>query len=440
MKKLRIAFIVIVAILLYSIGLSALVRNVYFGEKGKWGIMGQSVRFMAELPSNVKKALGKPEFYVANATSSDGLETFKAPGEFSYPKLLVSYKTAPFGQQFELMEVPSGKTLKTWTPDNAMLYDAGQNEKDPRRPPAGSDLYFMHALMLADSSLVFNSQLTSLLARIDKDSKVVWVKNDRNYHHTSEADAEGNIWVCSRPHLANAYDFIPPSSQAEKSLMDDSITKIDPQTGDILFDKPVIQILVENGYGDLVIQKGQLISDPIHLNDIQPALTDSPYWQKGDLLVSCRNINTVFLYRPGTDAIVWLKQGPWMNQHDADFVDSTRVSIFGNDIIREESALDPKVVRKGLFFPPKKEHNSVYVYDFATGDVTTPYETPLREENISTITSGRSEILANGDIFIEDTNNGRIIFADSTSKKMEFTKRIDPEHISSLFWSRLIKK
>jgi hypothetical protein len=62
----------------------------------------------------------------------------------------------------------------------------------------------------------------------------------------------------------------------------------------------------------------------------------------------------------------------------------------------------------------------------------------LKKEKVTTITSGRCDILENGDIFIEETNQGRIIVGDSLNKKIEYVKRLDDKHISSLFWSRII--
>ena len=101
--------------------------------------------------------------------------------------------------------------------------------------------------------------------------------------------------------------------------------------------------------------------------------------------------------------------------------------------------MDPKITTKNLFFPPSGGTNEIYLYNFENDSVTTPYSKLMEAEGINTITSGRSEILANGDIFVEDTNNGRIIIGDSARSKMEYVKRIDDEHISSLFWSRMIK-
>ena len=420
--------------------LSALVRNIYLNKDGgeRWGFIAKPVKFMAEIPSLAKQSLKAGEFMVRNTDIKDGI-TITGEGLAGYPKLLVSYKDKRFGQKFELLDLKNGSSFKRWEPDNEILFDRSHNPENPFMQVKGSDLYFMHPIMGADSSLIFNSQLTSLLVKIDKNSEIVWLKNDKRYHHTTEMDHEGNLYACTRPFLSGEYDFLPENYEAYKEiLIDDEISKIDPVTGESIFNKSVLEILVENGYEELLLGNGQFISDPIHLNDIQPALSDSEYWQKGDLLISCRNLSTVFLYRPSSNKILWLKHGPWYNQHDADFLDNDKIVVFGNDVIREESTIDPKLTQENLFFSNKRSHNDVYIYNFEKDTVTTPYRRLMKKEGIRTYTSGRSEVLPNGDLFVEDTNNGRIIFGDTINKKIEYVKRIDDEHISSLFWSRLI--
>ena len=441
MKKLRIIFIVVAGLFFYSILLSSFVRNIYLNNNSleRWGILAKPVMFMAELPSMAKQSLNPGEFMLKNSTQKDGVQKYATNNIDAYPDLLVSFKDERFGQKFELLDLNTGKTIKRWEPDNSLLFDRAYNEANPLRLPKGSDLHFMHPFMDKDSSLIFNSQISSLLAKIDKDDNIVWLKNDRRYHHTIEKDSEGALYVCSRPFLSGQYDMLPMDYEAySEVLIDDEISKVDPETGELLFSKSVIELLLENGYERLLLGKGQFNSDPIHLNDIQPATTDSEYWKKGDLLISCRNLSTVFLYRPSTNKVLWLQRGPWYNQHDVDFVGNDKIAIFGNDVIREESVIDGKITEQDLFFSNKRAHNDVYIYNFEKDTVTTPYNRLMKKEGIMTYTSGRSEVLPNGDLFVEDTNNGRIIFGDSINKKIEYVKRVDDEHISSLFWSRLI--
>ncbi|MEX0291111.1 MAG: arylsulfotransferase family protein [Flavobacteriaceae bacterium] len=441
MKRLRILFIIVAGLFFYSMLLAALTRNIYLNKDGgeRWGFIAKPVKFIAEIPSLAKQSLKPGEFLVVNDEAKGGLDLQASGIPDSYPKLLVSYKDERFGQKFELVDLHQNKVLKSWEPDNALLFDQAYNETNPEKPVKGSDLYFLHPLLTKDSALILSSQLTSLLVKVNKNNEIDWLKNDKRYHHSTEFDLDGNVYSCTRSFHSNEYDFLPQNYEDYKEvLMDDEITKIDPDTGETLFTKSVLKILVENGYERLLLGKGQFNSDPIHLNDIQPALTDSPYWKKGDLLISCRNLSTVFLYRPSTDKILWLRRGPWYNQHDADFLDGDKIVVFGNDVIREESVMDGSITKETLFFSNKRSHNDVYIYNFEKDSVYTPYSRLMKKEEIKTYTSGRCDVLPNGDVFVEDTNNGRIIFGDSINTKIEYVRRIDDKHISSLFWSRLI--
>ncbi|WP_299164469.1 arylsulfotransferase family protein [uncultured Eudoraea sp.] len=442
MKKLRYIFIAIVGILIFSTLLASSIRNIYGskdGGYGRFGILVKPLKFMAEIPSTVKKVFSPAEFYVTNSTSKEGL-TFNKNFELKeYPNLLVSYKEKEFDQKFDLIDLNNGSLIKRWEPNNKTLYEQAYNLNNPRKPSKGSDLYFMHPLILEDSTLIFSAQLTSLLAKIDKNSQLIWLKNDRTYHHTLELDINGNIYTCTTPFQSKKYNFLSDNYDIYKNnIIDDHITLIDKNNGNELFDKSIIDILLENGYEDLLLAKGQINSDPVHLNDIQPALYSTDHWLEGDLLISCRNLSAVFLYRPSTNKILWLKSGPWYNQHDVDFLDDDKVLVFGNDVIREESIIDPRLTTSNLFFSSERPHNNAYVYHLSNDSISTPYTDLFQTEEIHTYTSGRCDILPNGDIFIEDTNHGRIIIGNSTTKKIEYVKRLDKDHISSLFWSRIV--
>lgn len=414
MKKLRFAFILIAGLFFFAIFIASSVRNIYLSRdegKGRLGFMTTPLKFLAETPSLMKQILEPAEFLVKDSTLQDGFTYFDRKPSDRYPNLLVGYKTVKYGSEFDLLDGDTGKVIKNWSPDNESLFLRAFNDLNPRKPPSKeSDLYYLHPLMLKDSSLLIAAQLTSLLAKIDKNNKISWLKNDRTYHHSLELDGDGNVYSCTRPFESAQYDFLPTDYDSYKNdLVDDHITLLNPDTGEILFDKSVIAILLENGYENVLLGKGQVTSDLTHLNDIQPALSTTEYWQKDDLLVSCRNLSTVFLYRPGTNKVLWLKTAPWYNQHDADFYGQDKIVVFGNDDLREESKEISSIGNQNLFFSNKRSHNEVYVYNFATDSIATPFTRLLKDEEISTSTSGRSEILSNGDLFVEDTNHGRIV-------------------------------
>jgi hypothetical protein len=129
------------------------------------------------------------------------------------------------------------------------------------------------------------------------------------------------------------------------------------------------------------------------------------------------------LYRPSTNKILWLKTGPWMNQHDMNFVDDHTISVFGNDVMFGE-----------LF----DGHNSVYFYDFKTNVVSEPYQKIMKEMEVKTLTQGRGTPLPGGDLFIDESNNGRILKVSKDKVQWEYVNRIDKDTLSMSSWSRYL--
>lgn len=321
---------------------------------------------------------------------------------------------------FKLIRLSDKEILHKWVPDVKEIMRLRDKGKSLSEQSNIGNLVFWHPLLSPDGSLIFNTEDRSLI-KIDKNSKVMW-NLDGIFHHSQEFDAEGNIWASSVMETN-----IPIVSRFFKEYRDDALAQISSD-GKLLKKLSISQILMDNGYRGLLFGIGPSEKDPIHLNDIQPALSSGPYWQKGDLLVSIRNKSTVFLYRPSTNKILWLQTGPWLNQHDVDFIDDHRISIFGNNIIRNQN------------YDFIDGHNEVYVYDFSNSELSTPYTQFLNKAKVKTMTGGRSEILKNGDVYIEETDFGRMLRGNSQQIIWQYVERIDDSSASVLGWSRILNE
>ena len=121
-----------------------------------------------------------------------------------------------------------------------------------------------------------------------------------------------------------------------KDFIDDSIIKINTD-GKKLFNKSVTEILIENNivaenFALTTLWSSQL--DPIHLNDIEPAFTDTEYWQQGDVFISIRHQHAIIHYRPSTNKVINYITGPFAAQHDVDIISDKEISIFNNNNVR----------------------------------------------------------------------------------------------------------
>jgi len=358
------------------------------------------------IPTSVPNDIFEPR-KIIDKKSPAGVKLYSDSSTFSSTYLLTSAFKTSQEDEFKLIHIPSGKTIKIWN----ISEDFKLNFKNfPEKPR------FNHPLVLKDSSLILKVTQNNFLLSLSENNKIQWIDTSYKYHHSTEKENDSTIWVCATSKKADKYKI--------DDFIHDAICAVDPRNGKIKFIKSVADILVENGYQyllDIVYE-----NDGIHINDIEPALYSSNYWKKGDLLISIRHKNTIALYRPSTQKIIWLKTGPWLAQHDCDFVDGKTIMVFGNDVLRGKN--DPFV----------NGHNDIYFYDFEKDKISKPYTKVMKQIGIKTNTQGRCDLLKNGDLFIEETEAGKLYIINKDSLKMTYTDRYDNNYIKMLNWVRPI--
>ena len=258
------------------------------------------------------------------------------------------------------------------------------------------------------------------LVMLDGCSSVQWVLDRPRFHHSIERDAEGYFWV--------PYRVDPPQvPESGLDMIEDGLARISP-SGEIASLIPLSPALVAGGYGHLLYAMEHYIGDPMHMNDIQPVLEDGPWWRRGDLFVSLLSRSVVLLYRPSTDAIVWLKAGPWMHQHDINILSEHEISVFSNN-----------AARLGNNRREVLGANDVYIYDFDSGEVNSPWRNALRQHEVKTTVEGRATVIENGDVFVEETTQGRAlqVAADGTVRWVYVNRGADGQ-VYRLNWSRYL--
>ncbi len=422
-----VATVVVVIMILNAVAFSVihvLTHGKMFGKAS-----GLVIDF-ALFPSEIKKAFGQltakvknyqlrvdPKFEHINQLETDlyGLVSYNSAHGDSLELKLINFKTESI--------------IHTWRCLKVKFATEG--------------LCSNHPELMNDYSVIF--KLDYDLYRLDANSKIIWKNDSLMFHHTLEFDHEGNLW--SPTTIDNGSMNLNSkviNYETELPFRDDAITKIDAGTGKILFSKSIAEILLENNYPGLI--HGNWQYDPIHLNDIEPVLSDSKYWKKGDLFLSCRNIQTVFLYRPSTGKILWLRTGLWVNQHDIDIMDSMTITIFNNNvnqnskdfIYRENKGSNAKLV-KTLHEPIKV--NTIVAYNFERDSTYQLLPELMRRENIDTRSQGIFSPISNGTFFIEETDQGKIFIGtnEKTLFKMQFVAA-DSSFVYYPGWSRIYEK
>lgn len=343
---------------------------------------------------------------ITDSTSKNGAMLFSDTNNFASNLFLISTLKTANQVEIKLMNLLHGNVIKSWRLDQDVRIKKFYDPTSISRP--------YHPLMIKDSSIIVNLEGETGLINIDKNNKLKWIESNFIFHHSIELENDSTIWTSVRVKNFDKYKI--------DGFLHDGICAIDPRSGKIKFSKSIADILVENGYQNILDVYYE--NDAIHLNDVQPALYSSKYWEKGDLLLSMRHRNTVALYRPSTNKIIWLKTGPWLGQHDCDFVDGKTIMVFGNDVLRGEN---------NSFI---NGHNDIYFYDFEKDEISKPYTKVMKEAGIKTRTQGRCDLLNNGDLFIDESENGKLYIINKDSLKMIYTERFDKNHIKMFNWVR----
>jgi len=433
LKKIKIELWVIclASILLFIglVGFGSLVRHEILAPVSRLPILSSAALFLAEIPLNLRKIVRGQNFdLLAVEQRFPNVSGFQGkPLEEETYLLLSKHDGDEERGIVELVDLRSFEVKKTWRPDIDQinkLVDTSQPEfENLERDHHAKRYEIKHPFLTEDGGLIFQSG--SPLVKIDKNSQLVWQNQEDDFHHSFEQDHEGNFWVGSEIYPYKVVNKYVGSKWG--NYKDDAITKVSAD-GEILFQKSVSNILIEHNLKSLVFQLGNIFKiDPIHLNDIQPVLTDGPHWKQGDVFLSLRHLSMIILYRPSTNKIIWKGTGHTAGQHDIDILDDHRISIFNNNIIK---AIDGRKV---------DSNNEVVIYDFKIDSYSKYLNESLEQYDLRTVSAGRSKILNNGDLFIEETDHGRLLyFNKDTSVQWQYVNRANDGNVYLLNWSRIL--
>ena len=436
-KKISIRFLLIIIVIFFfliayygAILTSALndldTPNQRFSKLKKISI------FIAEIPQNLKPSVIKKKFinldtaevFKANNQNEEGIKIYK---EINRDELLLvpRYDINLNRSVVEIRRIDNFKLLHTFKPSIAEIHKLIPNDwefKHVRRDWTKERYIFNHPEIDTYGNLIFKSE--SPLVKIDFCGKILWVNHVDNFHHSIELDDNGNIFSPTYifPTSLDTSLFGQTKSWDTINVNDDSITKVD-QEGNTIYQKSIIQILLDNGYKGLIFgMRHHFTWDQLHINDIQPTKFDTKYWQKDDLFISSRRLSMIMHYRPSNNKIINLIQGPFSRQHDVDIYSDKEISIFNNNEI---------VTKKGLYVDG---NNEIIVYNFETKKFRKIFNETLRKIKPTSLTNGLHEFLKDGSLLIEDGPGGRLIYLD---KKGDLVWEFNNNY--RITWSRVVK-
>ncbi len=418
--------LLLIIVIISVVGFGALVEHAA-SDPYRSGVLAKSTLRIARIPADARKVA--KEIIKNDHPTLSLIQRFEGQTGFQLDRsedragdlLVLSRYDRDLGRSIvELADMENGDIIHQYTPDiNAInaRSDLKITEVNFARDRHPGRYMMTHPLLESDGSLVFQGMGTPLV-KIDACSQVEWTL-DGVFHHSIERGPGGNYWT--------AQQFMPSTvAFTSNDFIDDAIVKIS-QDGEILFQKSVGALLIENGLGHIVYTGNKYLPDPLHLNDVQPVFEDGPFWKRGDVFISLRHSSAVILYRPSANKVLWHQQGPWLAQHDVDIVSEHEISIFNNNTA---------VVPYGEYVIGS---NELLIYDFKTEEVRSPYREGFRRNDVRTGTHGLSKILPNGDVFVEEHNFGRLLaMGTDGSLRWSYVNRASDQRTYHLQWSRYL--
>lgn len=240
-----------------------------------------------------------------------------------------------------------GEILHTWSIGPESIWKDLQTVEGINR---ASNIYSVGALPFPNGDLVVTYQGRNTfpygvgIARFDKDSRLLWKKENLS-HHWFSADDEGRLYTsvfrASDAPLMVGASNLQFNCRAGK-LYEDVIVVLD-RDGNELDSIPIIAAFVDAGYAGLVYQgkhpdTGLPVDyeecDPTHLNDVRVMsaadAATSAIIESGDLLVSLRSNNLIALIDPRSKKVKWVSTGRSILQHSPRYLGNDKVLVFDN--------------------------------------------------------------------------------------------------------------
>ena len=337
--------------------------------------------------------------------------------------VLTTYSDTSNSRSIVLLNLRNDSILYKWTVHNQ--YDENTRIFNP--------------LLLPGKSLVFAFDFFSGLRRIDSLTNIVWKQDSIHQHHSMNLDKNGDIWICSTEPFFYASGLYKLDGRSV-FYIDNYITKLDAETGRILFHKSVTAILRENKLSNYLLKSANF-QDPIHINDVEPAFKSTKYYKEGDVFISARCPSIIMHYRPSTNKVIKVIEGPFATQHDVDFLNDNSLVLFNNNYY---------AINSGDGKPPPPDsskleiagdlYSNIVRYDFDDESFSFIGDSVFRANEIFSMTEGLIDFLDPKTYFVEEQNTGLIwiIKDDKVIYKNVFKSQHEGYHHLPN-WTRIIK-
>ena len=212
-----------------------------------------------------------------------------------------------------LLDIQTGTIAHQWLFDDKVFFN---NAKQ----------YDHHLFtVLPDGSVIFSKEEgDGALYRYSSCGELLW-KIPGSFHHSITKRKDNLYWVLGSPQIVN---------QSK-----DTISLLEVDSGTIVKTIFLDEVHLKNQDKNVFSLKWvshNSNEDKFHVNDADPLLENLaasvPQFDVGDLLVSYRHANLVYVLDPDTLDVKWWTQGNTSGQHDPDWQNTGFITIFDNQV------------------------------------------------------------------------------------------------------------
>ncbi len=284
-----------------------------------------------------------------------------------------------------------GNVLHFWKTDPSVLFP----EKSI------SENYVHGTYLFPDGDILLNIEYGGLV-RLDACGNIKWKLDYPSTHHSISLSDDGNFWVSGNVPVSDNPDgrkHIEKYTGLRLPVYEDHALKVSPK-GEILHDINMLDVIYSNNLQRYIPKfKRENYGDIFHLNDVESLSKEMadeyPMFEYGDILVSFRNLNLVFVMDPQSHAIKWHTIKDFNGQHDPDFIGEGWIGVFDNN-----SGFTPRGLMSGgtKIIAVQPHTNKI--------DILFPKS---NSEHLYTYAGGKWQMLPNGNILLVEARAGRAI-------------------------------
>ncbi len=286
------------------------------------------------------------------------------------------------GPEALLMDM-EGRILHRWSRASRDVWSG----KRLSRPGA---TYFRRAFLLEDGELLVIFEGIGIV-KLDADSNVLWARPEEGTgepagHHDIEVQPNGDLLTLTRKPRVIEW------MGSGKPVLEDYVTVYD-RDGNTRLQVSLAEAFARGPHRDLVFRGRHRTGDVFHTNSVHRLDGSVAHvnrdFDPGNVLLSIRHLDALAVLDPRTRTVVWVGQGDFKLQHDAEILANGSLLLFDNGTAKRRRSraveLDPGTLEVR------------WSYDGSDAD-------PLWSKSCGTV-----QRLENGNTLITESDNGRAL-------------------------------